>query len=216
MSNKVDISLPNPAPNSTVYGDSFIYKGTSIIELALGNISEASGKALVVTIDWGDGSEREVYKRRIVNDYKTNSIFSEVLEGRFGGSVLGNYGHTYSPATTHVNNLSAQVLVTFEDGTYTRIVQPITFVHESYYDDIKEFQINSVGIHDNSLFSIVNLQSKYNKQTWPAVWVDTSLKETSVLPNNVDCYNIGGGYIINNDYSISCPPTTFDPLGFNS
>jgi hypothetical protein len=216
MSNKIDIALPTPAPNSTVYSDTFTYKGTAMLELALGKVNESNGKALVVTIDWGDGSAREVYKRRIVNDYKTSSILPEILEGRFGGSVLGSYDHTYAPATTHVKNLSAQVLITFENGTYTKIVQPISLVHESYYDDIKEFQINSVGIHDNSLFSIVNLQSKYTKQTWPAVWVDTALKETSVLPNNVDCYRVGGGYIVGNDYDISCPPTTFDPLGFNS
>ena len=216
MSNKIDIALSTPAPNTTIYSDTFTYKGTAMLELALGNISETNSKALVVTIDWGDGSNREIYKRRIVNDYTTTSIFSEVLEGRFSGSVLGSYEHTYAPASTHVNNLSAQVLISFEDGSYTKFVQPISLVHESYYDDIKEFQINSVGIHDNSLFSIVNLQSKYNKQTWPAVWVDTSLKETSVLPNNVDCYRIGGDYSIGDNYDISCSPTTFDPLGFNS
>ena len=127
MSNKIDIALPTPAPNSTVYSDTFTYKGTAMLELALGNVSESNGKALVVTIDWGDGSAREVYKRRIVN-----------------------------------------------------------------------------------------LQSKYTKQTWPAVWVDTALKETSVLPNNVDCYRVGGGYIVGNNSEISCPPTTFDPLGFNN
>lgn len=215
MSTKIDITLSTPAPNTTVYSDTFTYKGTAMLELDLVNITESASKALVVTIDWGDGSVREVYKRSIVNDYTNTSIISEVLEGRFSGSVLGNYKHTYAPASTHVKNLSAQVLVSFEDGSYTKIVQPISLVHESYYDDIKELQINSVGIHDKSLFSIVNLQSKYNKQTWPAVWVDTSLKETSVLPNNVDCYSIGTGYIIGDNYNITCEPSTFDPLGFN-
>ena len=162
--------------------DQFEYKGASIINLDLSSISESLTRALNITIDWGDGSDREIYKRALLYNYKEFSIFPEILEGKIGGSVLNAYEHIYIPADTHVKELTAQVLINFDNSTYTKIVQPITLIQESYYDNIKEFSVNSVGVHDDSLFSIVNFQSKSTGQTWPGVYVDNSYLVTTVLP----------------------------------
>lgn len=182
MSNVVKTSLTEPLVNGTVYEDKFIYKGEYQVVLDIGSISERNNMALNVTIDWGDGTTREVYRRDIIYDYRSNSIFSEVLNGTLGGSILGQYEHRYEPTLTHIRELSAQVIINFADGKYTKIVQPIALIMESYYDNIQEFLINSIAVHDKTLFSIINLQSKYNDRAWPAIWVDTSIFPTSVFP----------------------------------
>ena len=182
MSNIITTSLTQPLTNTTVFEEPFIYKGLYLIELDLGPISEKPSRALTVTIDWGDDTENEIHKRSIVFDYRKSSIFDEVLYGRLGGSVLGRFEHRYTPSETHIRAVSAQVVITFDNGSYTKIVQPISLVMESYYDYIKEFSINSMVIHDTTQFSILNLQSKYNERTWPALWADNRILDTSVFP----------------------------------
>jgi len=182
MSNVVKTSLLRPLDNETVYESQFVYKGEYIVGIDVGGISERDALALNITIDWGDGSEREVYRRDVVYNYREKSILPEVQDGRIGGSILGTYEHRYEPTTTHIRELSAQILINFADGKYTKIVQPIALVMESYYDNIQEFLINSISIHDDTLFSIINLQSKYNNRAWPAVWVDNNILTTSVIP----------------------------------
>ena len=182
IGNNITITLSASPANETVFLDQFDYKGASVISLDLGGISEEVTRALNITIDWGDGSEREIYKRALLYNYREFSIFPEILEGKIEGSILNKYEHAYIPADTHVKELTAQVLVNFDNSTYTKIVQPITLIQESYYDNIKEFSVNSVGVHDDSLFSIVNFQSKSTGQTWPGVYVDNSYLVTTVLP----------------------------------
>ena len=182
MSDTIITSLTQPLTNATIYEDTFIYKGQYLVEMDIGPISEKNTRAITVTIDWGDGAEREVYKRDVIFNYRTSSIFSEVLDGRLGGSILGKYTHRYTPSQTHIRAVSAQIVIAFDNGMYTKIVQPISLVMESYYDNIKEFSINSMVVHDSTMFSILNLQSKYNNWTWPALWADNQILETSIFP----------------------------------
>lgn len=183
MSSVIITSLTKPLSNAVVYEDQYIYKGVYDAAIDIGGISERNTTALNITIDWGDGTPREVYKREIVFNYRESSIFNEVQYGRIGGSVLGIFEHRYDPPeTTHIRELSAQILINFDNATYTRIVQPILLVMESYYDDINELAINSMVIHDSSLFSIMNLQSKFNNRTWPAMWADNRILDSSVFP----------------------------------
>lgn len=197
MNNTIFLTLTSIIPGNVTYADQIIYKGSSQVEFDLSGISEDTADALNIIINWGDGSAAEFYSRNIAS---TNTA-EEVEQGVLSGSILDTYEHVYTPTQTHVNEISAQIYINFVDGTYTTIVQPLLLVQESYHDNIKEFLIDDVSVHDNSIFSIVNLQSKYTKQTWPALRLDDSdgSDDSEEFP-----YAVGSGDSI------------FDPLGLNN
>jgi len=196
MNNIISIALDSSQPNQTIYNDPITYKGSTDVEFDLSKISEKKSSALNITIDWGDSEIREYYSKAVAATASEQSIFREVTEGLLGGSILNKYKHIYAPTETHINELSAQVLINFDDGNYTLIVQPLILVQESYYDNIKEFLISSLSVHDESYGSVINLQSKYTEQTWPVVIGSNILKPPELSEDVIFPYDIEFGETI--------------------
>lgn len=168
MSNIISIRLQDQIFNETIVLDTISYKGETDIALDLTGINEDIASALNVIIDWGDGSDQEGYSRDLTFSYRNNSILPEIETGKVGGSILGQYDHAYDPVDTHILQLSAQVVISYEDGNYTKLVQPINLIQESYYDNIKELQIVDAVINDDTLATMLTLQSKYNNRMYLA------------------------------------------------
>lgn len=191
MNNVIKISLPDPteneAPeqndgplllnsspstpvdnNTVVVNEPFIYKGASEVVLDFSGVSEQDNRVISIVIDWGDGSPREYYNKKIIFEYRENSIIEEVTRGFLGGSILGSFSHAFTPADTHINNITTQALLTYENGVDVIIKQPLTIIQESYYDNIKEFNIANIAVQDGTLSTMANLQSKHTNWTWPA------------------------------------------------
>ena len=144
-----------------------IAKSDYTFQFILTGIQEDQARALTLDIDWGDGSEVEYHSKDVVYNYKENTIFDEILYGKLGGSILTVYNYDYSPTpNSFFTNLTAQLLITFSDGYYVNIYQPIKLVHESYYDNIKQLSVVNTQIHSLTSDTVANLQSKYNKQTY--------------------------------------------------
>ena len=168
MSNTINISLRDvPQDVQTVTVDSFTYKGSSEVVLDLTGVSEEVSRVRNITIDWGDGSEREFYSRQMIFEYREASIIPELTTGLIGGGVLGAFTHTFIPVITHITELTIQVLINYDNGDHKLIRQPITLIQESYYDNIKEFGISNTAIHDDTGVTFANLQSQHNSWTWP-------------------------------------------------
>jgi len=145
-------------------------KGISNIQFILTGIAEDYYKAMSIDINWGDYSPTEYYGVDLVKDYKNTSIFDEILYGKVGGSIMTSYNHTYKlPVSTFGIHLTAQCLVYFNNGNYASFFQPITLIKESYYDDIKQLNILNTQIQRVSSTTFVNLESKFNKQTYIAL-----------------------------------------------
>jgi len=166
MNDSINISLTAQEFNKTIYLDTVEYKGESSVFLDLVGINEDIAPAFNIAIDWGDGSDVEYYNRDLIFSYRTSSIFNEIEIGKGGGSILTLYNHTYESADTHILELSAQLLIGYEDGSYLKLVQPLTLIQESYYDNIKEFQLLDSVVHDDTLRTVLTLQSKYNDRTY--------------------------------------------------
>lgn len=198
MSNTIQILLSaipentvNPEQElAVVTGEEFIYKGASEIALDLSRVTEEDSRVLNAVIDWGDGSPREYYKRSIIFEYTDSSIINEVESGLIGGSILGTYTHSFTPADTHIVDYTIQVLLTYENGDDVLIKQPLTLVQESYYDNIKEFNIASIAIQDDTVATMTNLQSKHTDWTWPAYLTQESdISSETVTHNPFDDFN---------------------------
>lgn len=162
------INLSSITQNTNVYGDEIIFKGAPTINFVLTGISEAINSALTLDINWGDSSDIQYAQKDIVFNYKTKSIFDEVLYGKVGGTILNQYEHTYTPSTSSFfTNLTAQFLIYFNNGAYANLFQPIKLVRESYYDNIQKLGITSTQMVGTSASNTVaNLQSKFNNATY--------------------------------------------------
>ena len=168
MSNTINISLRDVPPEvKELTLDNFTYKGSSEVVLDLSGVSEEVSRVRNITIDWGDGAEREFYSRQMIFEYRESSIIPEITTGLIGGGVLGAFTHIFIPVTTHITRLTLQVLINYDNGDYKLVQQPITLIQESYYDNIKEFGISNTAIHDDTSLTFANLQSQHNNWTWP-------------------------------------------------
>lgn len=162
------INLSSITENTNVYREEISFKGAPTINFVLTSISEAINSALTLDINWGDYSSIQYSQKDIVFDYKTKSIFDEVLYGKVGGTILNQYEHTYVPSTSsYFTNLTAQFLIHYNNGFYANVFQPIKLIRESYYDNIQKLGITSTQMVGASASNtITNLQSKFNNATY--------------------------------------------------
>ena len=166
MNNAINITLPVQEFNKTLYLEKVEYKGETSVTLNLVGISEDVAPAFNISIDWGDGSDVVDNTRDLIFSYRSSSIFDEVNLGKVGGSILTEYRHGYDSLDTHILELSAQILIGYEDGSYLKLIQPLSLIQESYYDNIKEFQLLDVVVSDDTLRPMLTLQSEYSNRSY--------------------------------------------------
>lgn len=201
MNNIIEINLngldlASGSPRSVQ--DEIMFKGQRDLELKFIGGKDIYSQAINITIDWGDGSERETYTRDAVYRYSQRSIFTEMLFCAIGGSPITDSKHTYDlSSNVSFTRYTIQVLIEADTGNSLTVIQPIIMSGVSYHDDIKELKINTTSIHDDSLLTMVNFQSSYNNRTWVA-W----LRGTE--PYDFDCsacaYNLNlilNGHLFN-------------------
>ena len=184
MNNSINITLPLQEFDKTIYLDKVEYKGESNVFLNLVDINEDKAPAFNLSIDWGDGTEIEDYSRDLIFSYRTSSIIDEIEIGKVGGSILTIYNHEYGSLDTHILELSAQILIGYEDGRYLRLVQPLSLIQESYYDNIKEFQLLDTVINDNTLQTMLTLQSKFNNRSYIVALGSTNVETIQEIIDN--------------------------------
>ena len=110
-----------------------LLKGAHTVNFCFTGVNESDYKVDTLHISWGDGSSIETYKRDLFFNYRTQSIFDEILYGRTGGSILNNYSHVfYNETILYGVQYTAKVLLNKNNGTYIYINQPVTIYWDSY------------------------------------------------------------------------------------
>lgn len=164
-------SLTSTSVNTQTVLSTLTLKGKTSINFILTGINETTNYATYLDINYGDTSETIKFYKDAVYNYKTKSIFDEVLYGKIGGTILKMYEHTYINSTSSINQpLTAQFLITFRNGSQSLFIQPLNIYNSSYYDEIGDLSIISSQIsplYTNNTF--VNLEGKINKQTYVSI-----------------------------------------------
>lgn len=191
--NSVTVSLSSgPVTSDTVTSLSALnIKGQTRFTLDLTGLTETEYMVTTLDINWGDGSDTERYTKDLVVDYKTQSIFNEVLYGKFG-SVAVPYTHIYNTlvdaeSTTYDLNIVAY----YENGYSLEFTKELHVYPESYYDSIRDIRIVSTQISptaDN--YTVVNFETLAGS-TFVAV-LATEPIITSNLPINTSAPTIVG------------------------
>lgn len=163
----LNITLTGSLSNTSFELTPVDVKGVTSINMLLTSIPETDSRVTSVAINWGDGSETSTHTREVFFNYKVNSIFDEVLLGKLGGSLTTAYNHVFANTSSSYGiQLSAQVFLNWENGWYTRIVQPLNIYWGSFYDDVQDLRILNtqiVAVSSNNTF--INFESVYDKAT---------------------------------------------------
>jgi hypothetical protein len=155
----------------TIYLSSSSLSGTNIrpeIELEdkttltfnLSGLSEEYFPSYLL-IDWGDGVS-EKFDANLYKKYREESIFEEVMYGKFSQIVQNTYDHVYHPSpTTLFNSISAQFLVKYSNGDYVWFIQPIKVRSYDFYESLGGVRVvNTVILDDENNSSEHQLLSK--------------------------------------------------------
>lgn len=143
-------------PSSTIlYLPSITFSDITSVTVSLSGV-DRSRVPTDVRFRWGDNTQDEFYSNSFFVDYKTESILDQVLYGT-NYTVLKEYSHTYYPSANSLSViLSCQVLVTYQDSTSCRFIQPITIYSPSYYakiGDLKILNTNYIDTSNNLLYT---------------------------------------------------------------
>lgn len=153
--------------NGVIVSDKLVIKGATKVLYDFTYMIESDFEAASITIDWGDGTPQTIKKKNVSFNYRTQSIFDEILYGALGGSVFTVYEHEYSNNSRYYGrNHYSRVTVVWEDGSYTHFIQPILVIWDSFYDDVQDLSLLStqiLPISSNKTFT--NFESKYDRTT---------------------------------------------------
>jgi hypothetical protein len=104
-------------------------------------------------IDWGDGVT-EKHDSNLYKKYREESIFEEVLLGKYSSIFRYQRQHTYNPPnSTLFTNLTAQFLIRYSNVNYSWFIQPFKIRSYDYYESLGDIKlINSIILdrEDNS------------------------------------------------------------------
>lgn len=101
---------------------------------------------LYMTIDWGD-EDQETFDNSIFKTYRSDSIFPEILYGKFSSLLSETYSHIYYPSdTTLYNKLTAQVYIDYSNGDYTWIKIPLKIRNRDYFESIYDIDLINTNI----------------------------------------------------------------------
>jgi hypothetical protein len=131
------------SPNDiTFVADPILLKGSTTLSVSLTGVSESDFRVDLLTINWGDSSKQETYKRDVFFNYRTSSIFNEVLYGKLGGSILGVYNHDYrNQSDSYEAIYTLNVVIQKNNGKYVYIEQPVRCYWSSFYDSLSGLSI---------------------------------------------------------------------------
>ena len=170
---QVNIQITNALPvTQTLYMQPVNIKGASNVVFDLIGVNEETNSVLFADIDWGDGSTVETIRRAPILNYKTKSIFNEVLYGKLGDSICTFREHIYNNTVNNTYGISLTATFTFfyNNGAITTIYQPLVVYWGSFYDEIKELvAINTQITPMSSSNTFVNLECQSNVSVIPTI-----------------------------------------------
>jgi len=147
--------------NTSILEKPVILKGASTVNISLTGVGEDQFVVDTLVIDWGDG-ERELFKRDLFFNYRSQSIFNEILYGKANGTILGVFSHNYSNKyNTYEVVYTISIVLQKNNGQYIYIKQPVRCFWGSFYDNMENLAvINTQILPVNTNDTFLNIESK--------------------------------------------------------
>jgi len=119
-----------------------------------------------IAINWGDGSPVLEPDITIFRNYKTQSIYPEVLEGTSPVFLNTDYKHIYYPSSFALKkSMTLRVNIGYVTGSVTKLTVPLEIRSESYYDTIGDMEVVGIDLlndqNNSSRFSFLTKKDNY-------------------------------------------------------
>ena len=99
-----------------------------------------------IEIDWGDG-DSSLFINRFTKAYREDSIFAELLYGKFSSIFAEDISHQYRPSQSSMYALlSCQILIEYIDGNHNKFIAPITLKSHEFHDSIGELYVLNTNL----------------------------------------------------------------------
>ena len=149
-------------------------KGKTLFTLDLTNVDESQFFVADLSINWGDGSNIEYYKKDPVKNYMATSIFDELIYGKIGGSVCTQYQHVYNTlSSTDIITYLLELALYSENGYILDYFIQVSIYPESFYDSIKDLQLLTTQILPTSAnYTVANFEATGNNYSFITVLSD--------------------------------------------
>ena len=107
-----------------------------------------------IGIGWGDGTPLQEPAIKVFRNYKTESIYPEVLKGASPVYLNDNYSHLYFPSDFALKkSLTLRVNIGYITGETSKFSVPINVRTSSYSEDVEDIEIIGIDLlndHNNS------------------------------------------------------------------
>jgi hypothetical protein len=163
--NSYTLNISSTTTGTTTYLTEIDLFDVTTFNLDFNNVTQPI-LATRLLLDWGDGSAVEEYEKSLYKNYRTSSIFSEILYGREGTLLTDTYSHIFYPSNKTLQlKLSSQIVIVFADNTQNRYIVPLNIRCGSFYETIYDLNLvdtNMLTISTNNInFVFTTTQDGY-------------------------------------------------------
>jgi len=131
-----------------------------------------------IGIGWGDGTPLEEPAIKVFRDYKTESIYPEVLKGASPVYLNEGYSHLYFPSDFALKkSLTLRVNIGYITGETTKFSVPVNIRTSSYSEDVEDIEIIGIDLlndeNNSSRFTFLTKKDNYVVQMDNKSYKDT-------------------------------------------
>lgn len=139
-----NIVLSSNPSSTNVYLSSFTLNDTSNVSFSLSAV-DRSRIPISLKIRWGDNAPDEYFANNFFVDYSKQSIL-EQIQYSINYTLLKDYSHIYNPSSSSLATyLSCQFLLSYQDNTQCRFIQPFVIYSPSFYSKIGDLNLNNTS-----------------------------------------------------------------------
>ena len=107
-----------------------------------------------IAFNWGDGSSVEEPQLTICKDYRTSSIYSEVLKGPSPIFLNKDYSHIYYPSNIALNkSVTLRINIEYVTGAVTKLTVPVNIRTAGYHETVEDMEVVGLDLLDSDLNS---------------------------------------------------------------
>ena len=137
-----------------------------------------------IAFNWGDGSSVEEPELSIYKNYRTDSIYSEILKGPSPLFLNKNYSHIYYPSNIALNkSVTLRINIEYVTGAVTKLTVPVNIRTAGYHESVEDMEVVGLDLLDNdvnsSRYTLLTKKDNYLLQ------VDNTAQKNAQYPDKI-------------------------------
>ena len=137
-----------------------------------------------IAFNWGDGSSVEEPELSIYKNYRTDSIYSEILKGPSPLFLNKNYSHIYYPSNIALNkSVTLRINIEYVTGAVTKLTVPVNIRTAGYHESVEDMEVVGLDLFNtdvnSSRYTLLTKKDNYLLQ------VDNTAQKNAQYPDKI-------------------------------